>query len=82
MAIGRSGMTKELFGNRTKKMSHGGVVAPGDGGKERGYPCHEEGWRGKEYSQPCHDQQLPKEAIADVQDCNWRTAVCSWKHQY
>jgi hypothetical protein len=34
MAIGRSGMTKELFGNRTKKMSHGGVVAPGDGGKE------------------------------------------------
>lgn len=26
MAIGRSGMTKELFGNRTKKMSHGGVV--------------------------------------------------------
>ena len=28
MAIGRSGMTKELFGNRTKKMSHGGDVVP------------------------------------------------------
>jgi hypothetical protein len=27
-------MTKELFGNRTKKMKMGGVVAPGDGGKE------------------------------------------------
>lgn len=34
MAIGRGGMTKELFGNRTKKMSHGGVVAPGDGAKK------------------------------------------------
>ena len=28
MAIGRSGMTKELFGDRTKKMSHGGDVVP------------------------------------------------------
>lgn len=34
MAIGRTGMTKEMFGNRTKKMNSGGVVAPGDGGKE------------------------------------------------
>jgi hypothetical protein len=34
MAIGRSGMTKELFGNRTKKMNMGGVVAPGDGAKK------------------------------------------------
>lgn len=34
MAIGRTGMTKEMFGNRTKKMNMGGVVAPGDGGKE------------------------------------------------
>ena len=34
MAIGRSGMTKELFGNRTKKMATGGSVAPGDGAKK------------------------------------------------
>jgi hypothetical protein len=34
MAIGRSGMTKELFGNRTTKMKSGGVVAPGDGAKK------------------------------------------------
>lgn len=34
MAIGRGGMTKELFGNRTKKMKAGGIVAPGDGGKD------------------------------------------------
>lgn len=34
MAIGRTGMTKEMFGNRTKKMNMGGVTAPGDGGKE------------------------------------------------
>ncbi len=34
MAIGRGGMTKELFGNRTKKMKTGGIVAPGDGGKD------------------------------------------------
>lgn len=34
MAIGRGGMTKEMFGNRTKKMKTGGIVAPGDGGKE------------------------------------------------
>jgi hypothetical protein len=27
-------MTKELFGNRTKKMNMGGVVAPGDGAKK------------------------------------------------
>ena len=34
MAIGRMSMTKEMFGNRTKGMKTGGVVAPGDGGKE------------------------------------------------
>ena len=34
MAIGRTGMTKEMFGNRTKKMNMGGVVAPGDGAKK------------------------------------------------
>jgi hypothetical protein len=34
MAIGRGGMTKELFGNRAKKMKTGGFVAPGDGAKK------------------------------------------------
>lgn len=34
MAIGRGGMTKEMFGNRTTKMKSGGVVAPGDGAKK------------------------------------------------
>ena len=34
MPIGRMSMTKEMFGNRTKKMSTGGSVVPGDGGKE------------------------------------------------
>ena len=34
MAIGRTGMTKEMFGNRTKKMATGGRATPGDGGKE------------------------------------------------
>jgi hypothetical protein len=33
MAIGRTSMTKEMFGNRTK-MKTGGSVAPGDGGKK------------------------------------------------
>ena len=33
MAIGRSTMTKQMFGNRTKKMSSGGGTAIGDGGK-------------------------------------------------
>lgn len=33
MAIGRTGMTKEMFGNRTKKMNTGGVSAAGDTGK-------------------------------------------------
>jgi hypothetical protein len=34
MAIGRTGMTKEMFGNRTKKMNTGGAMPPGDGGKK------------------------------------------------
>jgi hypothetical protein len=71
MAIGRGSMTKEMFGNRTKKMKFGGSVAPGDGAKKTtsqalhtaATPAMKEGGKVKNTRSPLTINNSPKNIV-------------------